>query len=66
MQFGEWDCYEIPTEAPKDEKVVRFVGQAASAVVRQTCSQLEMSQRFDTIFDGECLCLFLNLDCFQQ
>ena len=47
MHNGEWDCSKLPTEAPKDEKVVRFVGQAAGVVVRQTCSKLQMSQQFD-------------------
>lgn len=42
-QIGSFgDCSVLPNEAAKDERVVRFVGQPAGAVVRQTCSQLQM------------------------
>lgn len=40
--FG--DCSGLPSEAPKDERVVRFVGQPAGVVVRQTCTRLQMWQ----------------------
>lgn len=40
--MGNGIALSSPAEAPKDEKVVRFVGQAAGVVVRQTCSQLQM------------------------
>lgn len=42
-QIGSFgDCSVLPDEAPKDERVVRFVGQPAGVVVRQTCTQLQM------------------------
>lgn len=40
--FG--DCSGLPSEAPKDERVVGFVGQPAGVVVRQTCARLQMWQ----------------------
>lgn len=40
--FG--DCSGLPNEAPKDERVVRFVGQPAGVVVRQTFTRLQMWQ----------------------
>lgn len=40
--FG--DCCGLPSEAPKDERVVKFVGQPAGVVVRQTCAGLQMWQ----------------------
>lgn len=42
-QIGSFgDCFVLPDEAPKDERVVRFVGQPAGVVGRQTCTQLQM------------------------
>lgn len=47
-QIGSFgDCSELPDEAPKDERVVRFVGQPAGVVVRQDCARLQMWQPVD-------------------
>lgn len=47
--FG--DCSRLPSEAPKDERVVRFVGQPAGVVVRQTCTRLQMWQHMGWRWD---------------
>lgn len=55
--MGNGIALSSPTEAPKDEKVVRFVGQAAGVVVMQTCSQLQISHlvRLWPVFNGKCM-----------
>lgn len=42
-QIGSFgDCSVLPGEAAKDGRDVRFVGQPAGVVVRQTAARLQM------------------------